>query len=154
MQVNMPRNLVSDASGATATGDGTALDSLIDDSEATEWTATGVPAGKAGDDPSGPGEACAADPAGAGERPRRARTEPLLGGERRFEVLACEAKGAVDCSQDSQFTLVYTIPADAFPAVARWPRSSRPSRSSGHEPGTIPWGRSRARFRIQKGWSM
>jgi hypothetical protein len=42
---------------------------------------------------------------------------------RRFQVLTCEAKGAVDCSQDSQFTLIYTSPADAFPSVAPRPRA-------------------------------
>jgi extracellular elastinolytic metalloproteinase len=29
----------------------------------------------------------------------------------------------VDCSQDSQFTLIYTSPADAFPAIAPRPRA-------------------------------
>src|SRR5206468_10101671 len=46
LPVNMPRNLVSKSSGATASGDGTDPASLIDDTEGTQWTATGTPAGK------------------------------------------------------------------------------------------------------------
>ena len=33
------------------------------------------------------------------------------------------ARGPVDCSQDSQFTSVFTSPADAFPARAPRPRA-------------------------------
>jgi hypothetical protein len=43
---------------------------------------------------------------------------------RQFELLACEARGAVDCSQASQFTPVFTSPADAFPAGV--PRPTAP----------------------------
>jgi hypothetical protein len=122
MPVNMPRNLVSKASGATATGDGTALDSLIDDSEATQWTATGAPSGKQ--------VTVRLDPTTPAQQIRRVQVSALIGpGQsrfsalRQFQVLACEAKGAVDCSQDSQFTLIYTSPADAFPAIAPRPRA-------------------------------
>jgi extracellular elastinolytic metalloproteinase len=122
MPVNMPRNLVSKASGATATGDGTALDSLIDDSEATQWTATGAPAGKQ--------VTVRLDPAKPAQQVRRVQVSAMIGPDqsrfsalRQFEVLACEAKGAVDCSQDSQFTLIFTGPANAFPAVAPRPRA-------------------------------
>jgi hypothetical protein len=122
MPVNMPRNLVSKASGATATGDGTAQDNLIDDSEATQWTATGAPAGKQ--------VTVRLDPSKPAQQIRRLQVSALIGpGQsrfsalRQFQVLACEAKGAVDCSQDSQFTLIFTSPANAFPAVAPRPRA-------------------------------
>src|SRR5206468_7119345 len=46
LPVNMPRNLASSFSGATATGDGSSLGNLIDDNEATRWVATGAPLGK------------------------------------------------------------------------------------------------------------
>lgn len=42
---------------------------------------------------------------------------------RRFEVQTCLAKDGVDCSQDSQFTTIYTSPADAFPSVRPRPRA-------------------------------
>jgi hypothetical protein len=118
----MPRNLVSSASGATATGDGTAQGSLIDDSEATQWTATGVPAGKQ--------VTIRLDPSKPAQQIRRVQVSALIGpgqsrfsAVRQFQVLACEAKGAVDCSQDSQFTVIYTSPANAFPSVAPRPRA-------------------------------
>jgi extracellular elastinolytic metalloproteinase len=38
---------------------------------------------------------------------------------RQFQVWTCEAKGAVDCSQSSQFRLIFTSPADAFPSGVR-----------------------------------
>jgi extracellular elastinolytic metalloproteinase len=42
---------------------------------------------------------------------------------RQFEIWACEAKGAVDCAQDAQFTRILTSPADAFPAGVPRPRA-------------------------------
>jgi extracellular elastinolytic metalloproteinase len=122
LPINMPRNLVSAASGATATGDGTALGSLIDDTEGTQWTATGAPAGKQ--------VTIRLDPTRPAPQIRRVQVSGLVGpGQsrfsaiRQFEVLACEAKAAVDCSTDAQFTLVYTSPANALPAVAPRPRA-------------------------------
>ena len=41
LAVSMPRNLASVSSSATVTGTGTDLGNLIDDTEATQWTATG-----------------------------------------------------------------------------------------------------------------
>ena len=122
LPVSMPRNLVSATSGATATGDGAALGSLIDDDEATQWSATGAPAGKQ--------VTIRLDPSKPAQLIRRIQVSALIGpgqnrfsGLRQFEVLTCEAKGSVDCSQDAQFTSVYTSPADAFPAVAPRPRA-------------------------------
>jgi extracellular elastinolytic metalloproteinase len=122
LPVNMPRNLVSTSSGATATGDGADLGNLIDDTEATQWSPTGAPAGKQA--------TIHLDPTKPAQQVRRVQVSALIGpGQSRFsallqfQILACEAKGAVDCSQDSQFTLVYTSPANAFPAVAPRPRA-------------------------------
>jgi extracellular elastinolytic metalloproteinase len=42
---------------------------------------------------------------------------------RQFQILACEAKGAVDCSGDGDFTPIFTSSADAFPSVAPRPRA-------------------------------
>jgi len=122
LPVNMPRNLASKSSGATAAGDGTGLDNLIDDTEATRWTATGVPGGKQVTvrlDPSLPAQQIARVQVSALVGPGQSRFSAL----RQFQVLTCEAKGSVDCSQERQFTPIYTSPADAFPSVARRPRA-------------------------------
>jgi hypothetical protein len=42
---------------------------------------------------------------------------------RQFRVLACTAVGPVTCSDPSQFQVVYTSPADAFPSIAPRPRA-------------------------------
>ena len=127
LPVNMPRNLASASSGATATGDGVDLTNLIDDTEATRWTATGTPAGK---------QVTVGSTRPPAQQIARVEVSALIGpvlqgqtGEsrfsavRQFQVLTCEAKGAVDCSQDSQFTVIYTSPADAFPSIRPRPRA-------------------------------
>ena len=122
LPVNMPRNLASSSSGATATGDGSPLGNLIDDNEATRWVASGDPAGKQVTvrlDPSLPAQQIARVEVSAMIGPGDNRFSAL----RQFQVLTCEAKGAVDCSQDGQFTLIYTSAADAFPSVAPRPRA-------------------------------
>jgi hypothetical protein len=122
LPVNMPRNLASTASGATASGDGVGLVNLIDDTEATQWTATGVPAGKQVTvrlDSTKPAQQIARIEVSALIGPGQSRFSAV----RQFEVLTCEAKGAVECSQDSQFTLIYTSPPDAFPSVRPRPRA-------------------------------
>jgi extracellular elastinolytic metalloproteinase len=122
LPVNMSRNLASSSSGATATGDGVDLASLIDDTEATQWTATGAPAGQE--------VTVRLDPTRPAQQIERVQVSALIGpgqnrfsAVRQFQVLTCEAKGGVNCSQDSQFTLIYTSPADAFPSVRPRPRA-------------------------------
>jgi len=122
LPVNMRRNLASSSSGATATGDGVDQANLIDDTEATQWTATGSPAGQE--------VTVRLDPARPAQQIARVQVSALIGpgqnrfsAVRQFQVLTCEAKGAVNCSQDSQFTLIYTSPADAFPSVRPRPRA-------------------------------
>ena len=122
LPVNMPENLASKSSGATASGDGADQTNLIDDSEATQWTGTGAPAGQEVTvrlDPTQPAQQIARVAVSALIGPGQNRFSAL----RQFQVLTCEAKGAVDCSQDSQFTLIYTSPADAFPSVRPRPRA-------------------------------
>jgi extracellular elastinolytic metalloproteinase len=122
LPVNMPENLASTSSGATASGDGVDLTNLIDDTEATQWTATGIPAGKQ--------VTVRLDPTKPAQQIARVEVSALIGpgqnrfsAVRQFQVLTCEAKGAVDCSQGSQFTPIYTSPADAFPSVRPRPRA-------------------------------
>ena len=132
MPVTMSRNVASSASGATASGDGVNVGLLIDDTEATNWASlTGAVLGKQ--------VTVRLDPSKAAHQVRRVQVSAMLrvntgdandpSGQsrfsalRQFQVWTCEAKGSVDCSQDSQFRLIFTSPADAFPSVAPRPRA-------------------------------
>jgi extracellular elastinolytic metalloproteinase len=132
LQVSMPRNLASSANGATASGDGVNIGKLIDDTEATNWASLGSPvAGKQVTvrlDPSRPWWQVARVQVSA-ELRTRIPTDPADGATqsrfsalRSFEIRSCQVKAGVDCTQDSQFTLLLTSPADAFPSVAPRPR--------------------------------
>jgi hypothetical protein len=130
----MRENLASTGSGATATGDGRNLKALIDDTESTNWASLDSPV-------VGKQVTVRLDPSSRAVTFRRIQVSAMLrsrvpndpGGDdqaqnrftalRQFELLACEVRGAVDCTQDSQFTSVFTSPADAFPAVVPRPRA-------------------------------
>jgi extracellular elastinolytic metalloproteinase len=141
LAVTMRENLASAANGATATGDGADLGSLIDDTEATNWVSLGSPV-------AGRQVTVRLDPSSAAHTFRRVQVSALLrtarpffpppgpnpppnpdpsqnrfSALRSFEILACQAGGAVDCSQDSQFQTVFTSPADAFPSGVPRPRA-------------------------------
>jgi len=132
MPVNMSRNLASSASGATASGDGVNVDKLIDDTEATNWASLSGPV-------LGKQVTVRLDPSNATHQVRRVQVSAMLrvntadandpGGQnrftalRQFEIWTCEAKGAVDCSQSSQFRLIFTSQTDAFPSGAPRPRA-------------------------------
>jgi len=133
LNVNMPLNLASGANGATATGDGVNLGALIDDTEMTNWASLTAPS-------TARQATVRLDPSRRVHRFDRIQVSAMLrhripgdpndgGGQnrftalRQFELLACEARRAVDCSQDSQFASVFTSPADAFPARAPRPRA-------------------------------
>jgi len=107
LRLSMPLNLASSANGVTATGDGINLGGLNGSSR----TVTCLPA--IGE----PSEAVS--PPGSAGRASQNRFSAL----RQFELLACEARGAVDCTQAEQFTSVLTSPADAFPSVVPRPRA-------------------------------
>jgi extracellular elastinolytic metalloproteinase len=134
LNASMDANLASSANGATATGPGLNVGALIDDTEATNWASLGSPvAGKA--------VTVRLDPSQRSHVFERVQVSAMLrtreqsnpGGDtgsqnrfsalRQFELLACEARGNVDCSQDAQFESVFTSPADAFPSVAPRPRA-------------------------------
>jgi hypothetical protein len=133
LALNMPRNLASSASGATATGDGVNLGALIDDTEITNWASLGSPiAGKQVTvrlDPSRGTPTFDRIQVSAMLR-HRIPTDPndplgqsRFSALRSFELLACDARGAVDCTEDGQFRRVFTSPSDAFPAVVPRPRA-------------------------------
>ncbi|HET8953668.1 MAG TPA: M36 family metallopeptidase [Solirubrobacteraceae bacterium] len=125
-------NRASAARGATATGDGTNLGKLIDETEATQWASLGRPVqGRQVTvrlDPSRPSVQVRrvqvsallrpTDPADTGDPGSQARVSAL----RSFELLACDASSGGPCATDADFRVVYTSPADAFPSVAPRPR--------------------------------
>jgi extracellular elastinolytic metalloproteinase len=133
LQVEMPANLASAATGATATGDGINLGKLIDDTEATNWASLDAPvAGKQVTvrlDPSKPWHQVARVQVSA-ELRTRIPDDP--GGDtaaqnrftalRQFQILACQVRAGVDCTQDAQFSVLFTSAPDTFPSVAPRPR--------------------------------
>jgi hypothetical protein len=132
MPVNLRPNLASSARGAAATGDGVNLAELIDDTEETNWASlTGPVGGKQVTvrlDPSQPSIHIRRVQVSAMLRPNNGDAEDP-GGQNRFtalrsfELSACEAKRGVNCSQDSQFTRIFTSPPDAFPSGVPRPRA-------------------------------
>ena len=133
LQVEMPANLASAATGATAIGDGTNLGKLIDDTEATNWASLGAPvAGRQVTvrlDPSKPWHQVARVQVSAELRTRLPEdpggdtaTQSRFSALRQFQILACQVKAGVDCTQDAQFSVLFTSAPDTFPSVAPRPR--------------------------------
>ena len=117
-------NVASKSSGASASGAGTNLDQLIDDSESTTWDYSGAPVNTA--QPS-------VTISFAGAKPVRAISVSALldpddpdGDEgrftalRHFKVESCDARTA-NCSLPTGWKPLFTSPADAFPGVAPRP---------------------------------
>ncbi|HEX5497513.1 MAG TPA: M36 family metallopeptidase [Mycobacteriales bacterium] len=122
--VLMLPNLASASAGATASGDGVNLDKLVDDTESTDWASLGSDVA---------GKQVTVDLAGT--KPvlvSRVQVSALLrpdiddtadpGGQnrftalRQFQVLSCDSAFGADCSSDAGYHVVYTSPANAFPA--------------------------------------
>ena len=138
LAVTMRENLASRTNGATASGDGTAREDLIDDTESTNWASLGSPV-------AGKQVTVRLDPSARSHTIRRVQVSALLrtsrpypapaplpnpdpgqnrfSALRSFEILACEARGAVDCSQDAQFHTVFTSAPDQFPSGVPRPRA-------------------------------
>jgi hypothetical protein len=123
----LSRNVASRTRGAAVSGDGGEQrdqDSLIDDTEATHWAALGAPVGGrhvtvrlAGGAPTVTRVQVSAllrptQPGPPMETPSVSRFSAL----RSFEILACRARARVTCGNDADYTVIYTSPADAFPA--------------------------------------
>ncbi len=114
--VTMSTNLASAASGATVTGDGTALASLIDDAEGTSWTAVDGAIGR---------QVTVDLPDTRARLVSRVQVSALAGGFRAlrsFEVLTCDATRGADCTTDAGYKVSYASPADAFPGGAYRPK--------------------------------
>jgi extracellular elastinolytic metalloproteinase len=132
LTIELPTNLASGANGATASGDGVNLASLIDDTEASDWASLNSPvAGKQVTvrlDPSKTSHQISRVQVSALLRPANANdpggdtgTQNRFSALRQFQLLACTLRPGVDCTQDSQFGVIATSPSDAFPAVAPRP---------------------------------
>jgi extracellular elastinolytic metalloproteinase len=132
LDVSLSRNLASATNGAVASGDGVNLASLIDDTEATNWAASGAPV-------EGRQVTVRLDPGKASHQVDRVQVSallrpPLAGNAdpgtqnrftalRQFEIWTCRATATVDCSQDSQYRRILTSKENAFPATAPRPRA-------------------------------
>jgi hypothetical protein len=139
--VDMPGNLASKHKGATATGNGINLDKLIDDTEATNWAFLGQATDAGQEEAAGKQVTVRLDPSSPSHVVDRVQVSAMLrppdpedpggdtGGQsrysalRRFRILTCQASGPVDCTRDGQFSVIFTSPANAFPAVAPRPRA-------------------------------
>jgi extracellular elastinolytic metalloproteinase len=136
-ELAMPTNLASAANGATATGDGTSLNALIDDTESTNWASLGsAVAGKQVTvelDQSEPSwtidrvqVSALLRPQLPNPNPKQPNPDPAqsrFSALRQFRILTCTATGSVECSETADFTEVFTSAADAFPSVQPRPRA-------------------------------
>ncbi len=132
LTVKMAKNLASVNNGAVAAGDGvTSLNNLIDDTEDTVWSST---TGDVPDDAVGDQVTIAL--AGGLQTIKRVQVSAMLdpdeGGRftalRQFQVLTCKVGNISNptCvgTIPAGFTLIYTSPANAFPASV--PRPAAP----------------------------
>lgn len=116
----MPTNWASGSKGGSATGDGSNLGNLIDDTEATQWSATGRT-------PSVAGTQVTVKLGGGAHTITHVQASALLssgqnrfGALRGFEIWTCTASEANgNCA--TGFARIFTSPADAFPGVAPRP---------------------------------
>jgi len=125
LRLSLPRNLASSAAGATVTGDGVNLDSIADDTEATDWASLDGVAGKtvtvdlAGDSPQVINTVNVsallrpADPTNTADPLGQNRFSAL----RSFAIWTCNA-AVSDCSTDAGYRMTYRSPSNAFPAAA------------------------------------
>ncbi len=143
VKVPFRRNLASTHAGATATGDGVNVDSLIDDTEATNWASlqhTEATQDK-GEGRQVEGRQVTVDLAGGAQRIDRVQVSAALrpanpedeGGDTRgqsrfsalrsFDILVCNARRG-SCSDADDFRVAYRSADDAFPGVR--PRPTAP----------------------------
>ena len=122
-------NVASKREGASASGDGTSLDDLIDDTESTTWDWTGS-TGVAVSKPSVTISFAGAKPvASIGVSALLDPNDPdadegRFTALRRFKVSSCDGRTA-NCSLPTSWKPLYTSPADAFPRSrrGRWRRT-------------------------------
>jgi len=136
LEVGMPTNLASATNGATATGDGTNLTALIDDTETTNWASLGsAVAGKQVTVELGQSEPSTIDrvqvsallrPQLPNPNPKQPNPDPAqsrFSALRQFRILTCTAAAEGDCTEAGDFTEVFTSAPNAFPSVQPRPRA-------------------------------
>jgi uncharacterized repeat protein (TIGR01451 family) len=132
--LHLSPNLASSANGATITGGGVNLGSLIDDTEATNWANLDVPTGVNVAKPSVTVKLAGTGPqmvrsvqvsallrpeSGSGADPDAQNRFTAL---RQFAIQTCVASVAnANCALPTGFSTLYTSPANAFPGVAPRP---------------------------------
>jgi hypothetical protein len=129
--ITLAPNFASIGSGATASGDGTNHQHLIDDTEGTNWDCL-PPCKAAPVDPNDPlnlvnGAQVTVDLHGTAAQPIRqvqvsAMLRPGQGSRfttlRQFQIQFCNANTAPNCTDAANFQTVLTSAPDAFPAVS------------------------------------
>jgi extracellular elastinolytic metalloproteinase len=132
IRIEFPTNWASAESGAAITGDGTSLSALIDDTEGTNWSASGTTTGgnlvvdglKATVDLGGSSAvrvryvqvSAHLVPTWIPAPTSAFATQNRFTALRQFEVWACNAAEGANCATDAGFTRRYTSPDDAFPS--------------------------------------
>ncbi|MET0496091.1 MAG: M36 family metallopeptidase, partial [Actinoplanes sp.] len=113
----LARNLTAAANGATITADAGSPGALIDENEATLWTATNGAVGR---------QVTVDLPATEAQQISRVQLSAVgatFTALRSFELLACDATTGADCTTAASFRTVWTSPPDAFPAAAFRPKA-------------------------------
>lgn len=120
LDINMSTNRASLAKGAVATGTGTNVNNMFDDTEATNWTGLAPAA-----------SFVTVDLQGGVQNVKRVNVSAMLnpdnGGRfralRQFEIWTCNGN-AVTCALNTSFTRIFTSAPDTFPGVR--PRPTAP----------------------------
>jgi uncharacterized repeat protein (TIGR01451 family) len=121
LTVNLSTNRASLSKGAVATGTGTGVNNMFDDTELTQWS--GIAPANA--------QFVTVDLEGGVQNVKRVNVSAMLSPEtggrfralRQFEIWTCNGD-AVTCAVNTSYTKIYTSPADAFPGVR--PRPAAP----------------------------
>ncbi len=119
LDIHMATNRASLSKGAVATGVGTNVNNMFDDTEATNWTGLAPAA-----------SSVTVDLQGTVQNVKRVNVSAMLNPEnggrfralRQFEIWTCNGNAAT-CALPTNFTKIYTSPADAFPGVRPRPTS-------------------------------
>jgi extracellular elastinolytic metalloproteinase len=145
VQIPMRRNVASVHNGASATGDGLNAESLIDDTETTNWaslTSAGTASEGKGEGRQVEGRQVTVALEGDGPHTVReiqvsAALRPAMSGNpdsggqnrfsalRSFDLLTCDASTGADCDSDEGYTAAYASPDDAFPAARPRPEAPK-----------------------------
>lgn len=120
LEVKMSTNRASLSKGAVATGTGTNVNNMFDDTELTNWTGVAPAASYVQVDLQGGVQKVTSVQVSAMLNPENGGRFRAL---RQFEIWTCNGNAAT-CNVNSNYTKIYTSPANAFPGVR--PRPTAP----------------------------